>query len=315
MFQNADAHSEATGAALLLSEFGDTENAEIHRRLADLADRFMVSWTSWAYAGSTGQMLIDPAKPPAGDNIRTETLRALVRAYPYVVAGTPRRIDWNLEDKRLETAWSTTLPGGGPAGQAVSELFVPDLHFNGRYKVEMRGGEAIGGLGSQELLVRACPAAGEVGVTIADGLGSLPVTCSEQGSQANPPAPGGRRVRCPRGNSRTVRCARTTLADGTRVLQVVGTRRHERLAGSRGRDVMVCGAGNDRLRGRAGPDTVRCGPGRDRIRAGDGADRVFPGAGRDRVSCGRGRDRTRAARRRDRALVRSSPAPRLERLV
>ena len=134
-------------------------------------------------------------------------------------------------------------------------------------------------------------------MTIADGQGALPVTCSEQGSQANPAPPGGRRVRCPRGNSRTVRCFRTTLANGLRVLQVVGTRRNERIVGSRGRDVMVCGAGNDRVRARSGPDTIRCGPGRDRIKAGDGADNVFPGTGRDRVRCGRGRDRTRAARR------------------
>jgi endoglycosylceramidase len=296
VFRNADAHSEATGAALLLSEFGDTKNADIHRRLADLADDFMVPWTSWAYAGSTGPLIEDPAKPPTGNNIRDATLRALVRAYPYVVAGTPRRIDWDLERKRLETTWSSTLPAGGPAGQAESELFVPDLHFGSTYHVDVRGAEAIGGLGTQELLLRGCPGVLEVAVTVADDPGPLPDTCSEQGGQANPRPPGGRRVRCPRGNSRSVRCFRTTLANGVGVLQVVGTRRHERLAGARGRDAIVCGAGNDRARGRAGPDTIRCGPGRDRIRAGDGPDRVFPGTGRDRVSCGRGRDRTRASR-------------------
>ena len=61
VFDNAEAHAEETGAALLMTEFGDTEDAAIHERVADLADRFMVAWTDWAYMGSTGQIKIDNA--------------------------------------------------------------------------------------------------------------------------------------------------------------------------------------------------------------------------------------------------------------
>jgi endoglycosylceramidase len=270
VFQNADAHSEATGAALLLSEFGDTEDAAIHGRLADLADAFKVPWTAWAYVGSTGQLIRDATKPPAGDNVRTETLRALVRPYPFLVAGTPRRIAWDHERKRLDTRWSTTLPDGRPAGALVSEVFVPDLHYGGRYRVELQGAEAIGGLGTQELRLRNCPGADEVALVVADGAGAPPLSCARQG----------RRVRCPRGNSRSVRCTRRTLANGRRLLRVVGTRRNERLVGTNGRDVLRAGGGRDRVRARRG---------RDRVRTRDGR--------RDRVRCGGGRDLARADRR------------------
>ena len=151
---------------------------------------------------------------------------------------------------------------------------MPDLHYAGRYRIELGGAEAIGGLGTQELRLRNCPGADQVTIVVADGSGPLPPTCSEPGNRAAPPAPGGRRVRCPRGNSRSVRCARTTLANGRPVFQVVGTRRNERLVGTRGRDVIVCGAGADRVRARGGNDTIRCGPGRDRIRCGRGRDRL-----------------------------------------
>ena len=171
VFRNADAHSSATGAALLMTEFGDTEDAAIHRRMADLADGFMVPWTAWAYLGSTGQMVKDATKPPAGDNIRGETVRALVRAHPYVVAGEPRLIAWDLDRKRLEARWVTTLPDGRAAGDLESEVFVPDLHYAGRYRIEVGGAEAIGGLGTQELRLRNCPGANQVTIVVADGSG------------------------------------------------------------------------------------------------------------------------------------------------
>lgn len=319
VFRNAEAHSSATGAALLMTEFGDTEDAAIHRRMADLADGFIVPWTAWAYLGSTGQIIKNAAQPPEGDNLRGETVRALVRAYPFLVAGEPRLVAWDLERRRLEARWVTTLPDGRPAGDLESEIFVPDLHYGGSYRVEARGAEAISGLGSAELVLRNCPGADEVTIVITNGNGPLPPTCSEAGDPAAPPPPGGKRVRCPRGNSPSVRCARTTRADGRPVFQVVGTRRSERLVGTRGRDVIVCGAGADVVRARAGSDVIRCGPGRDRIRAGRGADLVLAGAGRDRVRCGLGRDRAgrdrrdylrrsceRALRRARRGVARSS---------
>jgi hypothetical protein len=193
---------------------------------------------------------------------------------------------------------------------------VPDLHFGRDYRVALQGGELVGGLGTQVLRLRACPGAAAVTVEVTDEAPAPALTCPERaggGGPASPPQPGGTRVKCPRGNSPSVRCSRTTLADGRAALQVVGTRRSELLVGTRGVDVIVCGAGNDRALGRGGRDTIRCGPGNDRIWTGPGADLAYGGSGsdllageggRDRLTGGTGRDRFSGGANGDRLLAR-----------
>jgi endoglycosylceramidase len=302
VFENAEQHSAETGAALLMTEFGATDDATIHRRMTGLADEFMVGWTQWAYIGSApeGQLLRDPAKPPRGDNIGQEMLAALVRPYPQVVAGTPQRFGFDPEARRFDLVFASRLPDGRPAGGRRTEVFVPRRHYGRRYRVQLTRGELTGGLGTQRLVLRSCPGARSVELTMTRGRSRNLLTCAEQpagageGGPAAPSPPTGRRRRCPRGNSRSIRCSLTTLADGRRANLIVGTPRPESLVGTRGRDVIVCGSGRDSVRARSGKDRIRCGPGADRISAGKGNDLVFGGPGRDRADCGAGRDRTTA---------------------
>jgi endoglycosylceramidase len=308
VFQNAEDHSAATGAALLMTEFGDVDDPAIHRRITDLADEFMVGWTMWAYLGSGGGPLIkDQSKPPTGDNVDADLLAALVRPYPRIVAGTPRRFGFDRERRRFTLEYSTRLPDGRRPGELESEVYVPPLDYGSAYLVRLQGAEATGGLGTPAFRVRACPGVGSVSVSVTDEASHLPPTCVEGRGGAgpeSPPRPTGTPVHCPRGNSPTVRCTRTTLADGRRVTAIVGTRRSERLVGTRGRDVIVCGAGSDRVRAGSGDDVIRCGSGDDRIRAGRGDDLVFSGSGNDRVAAGPGRDRISTGSGRDRVRTR-----------
>ena len=64
VFQNAEAHVEKTGATLLMTEFGDVQDATIHTRMTELADEYMVGWTVWGWFRAAGQIKQDPAKPP-----------------------------------------------------------------------------------------------------------------------------------------------------------------------------------------------------------------------------------------------------------
>jgi endoglycosylceramidase len=319
VFQNAEDHSAETGATLLMTEFGDTRDAEIHQRMADLADDFMVGWTQWAYIGSGGGPLIqDPAKPPAGANIDQDMLAALVRPYPQVVAGTPERFGFDRQAKRFTLRFTTRLANGGPAGGRRTEVFVPRLHYPRRYRAELAGGELIGGLGTDLLVLRACPGRAAVELTVTAAKAAESLTCSEQpagadgGGPGAPARPTGRSRRCPRGNSRTVRCSRTTLADGRRATLIVGTRAREALVGTPGRDVIVCGSKRDRVRAGSGDDTIRCGSGGDRIAAGRGNDRIFAGRGHDRVFPGPGRDRVRTGSGDDRIAARDGQRDRID---
>src|SRR5436190_1677652 len=51
VFANADTHSMQTGDALLLSEYGATDDLATLTRIAEDADRHMVSWQEWHYCG------------------------------------------------------------------------------------------------------------------------------------------------------------------------------------------------------------------------------------------------------------------------
>jgi endoglycosylceramidase len=179
VFRNAEAHSQQTGAALLMTEFGDTDQPEIHSRVADLADRFMVGWTDWAYMGSTGQVKIDDSKPPRPDNVRRERLDAVVRPYPQLVAGTPLEYGWDGD--RFELSFTTRSAAGSRrfGRGARSEIVVPRARFPHGYGVEVTGAKVASTPRAKLLVLRTCPRVRSVEVTVAEGR-ERPVSCAAQ---------------------------------------------------------------------------------------------------------------------------------------
>jgi endoglycosylceramidase len=271
VFQNAEAHAEATGAALLMTEFGDTADPGIHERVAELADRFMVGWTDWAYMGSTGQIKIDNAGPPEPGNIRRERLDAVVRPYPQLLAGTPR--SYVFDGKTFELAFHTrsaaTLgfePVAAEAGPrrfgrgARSEIVVPEARFPDGYGVEVEGARVASEANAPLLVLRTCEAARTVRVRVREGIGP-PRSCADQGL-------------------------------GTRACLV-------RNIGGRESEVIGGGPAGDIIRGRNGRDVLRGRGGRDCLYGGAHNDVVRGGRGRDRLRCGRGRHDRAVAGARD----------------
>jgi endoglycosylceramidase len=166
VFENARRHRERTGAALLLTEFGDTDDPAIVGRVADAADLYRVGFTAWAYIGSPAQYVRDPARPPAGDNLRAAPLAALVRPYPRVVAGTPEWWRYDRARRRFGLGYRTTLPDGRSAGVLTSELYVPRLHFPAGYRLAVTGARVVAGLGTQVVTLQNLPGAARVAVTV-----------------------------------------------------------------------------------------------------------------------------------------------------
>src|SRR4051812_48376156 len=175
VFENADKHAAKTGDAVLLTEFGATDDLEVLRGMADRADRFMVGWQEWHYCGcddptTSGpgdkQAIVrDPRKPPEGANVDTRKLGALTRPHPRAVAGTPSSFGYDDETKTFRVVWTTRRADGTGAfgADAETEIAVPARQYPGGYGVEVRGGRVRSAAGAAVARVAACPGAAAVG--------------------------------------------------------------------------------------------------------------------------------------------------------
>jgi endoglycosylceramidase len=192
-YQNADAQSARTGDALLLSEFGATDDLGQIERVIAGADNHMVGWQYWHYCqcadpttsgvGSTQALVLDPHKPPAGDNVRTDKLKVLARPYPQAVAGTPRSYAFDSVKRTFALDYSTARAGGdGFASGADTQVFVPARQYPRGYDVRVEGGEAISKPNDQALRIRACARRSQVRVRIAPGLGAQSADCMAPGA-------------------------------------------------------------------------------------------------------------------------------------
>ena len=153
---NARARSAATGDAIMLTEFGATSDTATLSRIAGEADDQMVPWVEWAYCGcgdpttsanppSSQAVIVDPAKPPRGSNIVAPTLKALSRAYPQAVAGTPRSFSFNAGSGVFRLSYTPKKASGRGSFKpgSCTAVFVPALHYPHGYRVKAKGARAI----------------------------------------------------------------------------------------------------------------------------------------------------------------------------
>ena len=165
VYANADDHAEGTGDALLLTEFGATDDLEVIDRVANLADDHMVGWQYWHYCGCgepTSQvsadvqaLVKDPRRPPRGSNVKRAKLKVLERPYPRVVAGTPTAYSWDAGAKAFELEYSTALPDGRRAPRRLeTEVYVPRIHFRSGYRAQVDGASASRRAGGRVLALR-----------------------------------------------------------------------------------------------------------------------------------------------------------------
>jgi endoglycosylceramidase len=174
VFALAERHSRKTGVALLLSEFGATDDLRAVERAADLADRNMVSWQYWAYFNRDPccerpeeGLVRDLSRPPTADNIKQEKLDVLARPYPRAVAGMPRSFGFDRGSGVFELTYSTRAPGGRSAVEGPqTEIFLPERHYGQGYRVGASGAEVVSGPEERLLRLVAQPGDRSVGVRV-----------------------------------------------------------------------------------------------------------------------------------------------------
>jgi len=176
VFQNADEVSERTGDVPFLTEFGATDDLATIERIVEFADQHLVSWQYWHYcdcedpttAGPGIQSLvIDPAKPPRGKNVKREKLEVLARPYPRAVNGTPSELGFDPERGRFELAFERRSPEGERLPRRLpTEVFLPRLHYRRGYEVEAEGIRVTSRPGARVLRLRWHGAADEASVVV-----------------------------------------------------------------------------------------------------------------------------------------------------
>jgi endoglycosylceramidase len=199
VFQNADKHAQTTGDALMVTEFGATDDLSTIRSNVAQADRHMVSWQYWHYcecadpttSGSGVQaVVVDPSQPPTGANVKQAKLDVLSEPYPQVVAGTPASYGFDPATGTFRLTYSTRGPAGKEYALPVrkrrhraaaakkrpkkrrgtksiqTQIFVGGDHYPGGYVASVNGGGIASKPGAAVLKVVACPGRRDVAVTV-----------------------------------------------------------------------------------------------------------------------------------------------------
>ena len=163
VFENADKQAEEAGQALLLSEFGATNDAFALDRIPDLADDHMVSWQYWHYCDcndptTTGvgvqSIVPDAHKAPRGDNLNKPKLDLLERPYPQLVAGTPRSFSYDDTTGVFELQYDKRSVRRGKFKRGRTRVFLPRSDFKRGYAVKVRGARVLSKPGAKTLKLR-----------------------------------------------------------------------------------------------------------------------------------------------------------------
>lgn len=217
---NAQAHSNATGSALLETEFGAT--METRRLLPALAqyDQSMMPWMFWSYTRYITAYTADgkALKPATGANVNQAMLATLARPYPQLVAGTP--VGWRFDptSKAFTFRYSPARADGHGAFAAGAEtdVAVPMTQYPKGYTVAVYGGTIASSPNASVLRVRAAKGPGPVIVNIAPAGSALNVNsaCPAGASRAGPLALQATGTSSPPGDL-VVCTSATGTADGT----------------------------------------------------------------------------------------------------
>jgi endoglycosylceramidase len=164
------ARATATGAAILNTEWGFSNDAGDLAGQAQDFDSRLIPWLAWARGPFEG--LVNPAATHEAAINRDAVLRAYARPYPSATAGTPIALSFDANSGTFDYRWSTQGPDGRDRTRLTTEIRMPAPSFPQGYRVTVTGGRIISTAGAPLLIVKAA-APGTV-LVHAERIGTLP---------------------------------------------------------------------------------------------------------------------------------------------
>ncbi len=178
VFDNADQQSKRTGDALVLSEYGATDDTAVLRahRQARRPSHGLLAGVALLRVQrpddqrarrrpGSGQ---GSGSPPRGANVFRNKLKALARPYPQAIAGTPLRFSFQPTTRRFKLVYETKRANGhGRFRRGLTDVFVPKIQYPRGYRARVRGGSLSRASTSRHLIVHAKPGAKRIAVRVA----------------------------------------------------------------------------------------------------------------------------------------------------
>lgn len=160
----ADDWSERTGGALLMTEFGATDDVPAIRRQLELFDASLTPWMWWAY---NENFVRDMTAAPVADNVVGPVVDELVRPHPRAVAGTPTDLSYDAEERVLRFRYATDpVSDVVPGSDDPTEISIAPRSYPAGYRAEVTGGTVTSTGDGPLLAVTADPVASEVFVKV-----------------------------------------------------------------------------------------------------------------------------------------------------
>lgn len=172
----AHAYGKANNIPVFMDEFGASHLPSDLRAEMNAADRYLMSWSVWAYSGvgdittsgsTDGESVVyDPALPPTGDNVNTGNLQVLAGPYPQAVSGTPLKLS-NTNGAFTFNYSTTKADGSGnfTAG-SLSTLSMPAVTYPNGYTVTVTGGHVASAANAPTLVIASDTDTGVVQVVV-----------------------------------------------------------------------------------------------------------------------------------------------------
>jgi endoglycosylceramidase len=165
---NAVRRSEATGDALLLTEYLDLGFGFQTAMIESFASRQFWAWRAYDCCYREYGVIQRLGEPPTPDNLDQNLLDLIVQPYSRAIAGTPIAASYAFEDKRYALEYSPVpITGGSPPDTGWrTEIFVPQRHYPLGYVVEVTNGTVVSEKDAPLLIVQAVSMAERVSVTV-----------------------------------------------------------------------------------------------------------------------------------------------------
>ena len=166
------------GNAVMMNEFGATEDIKDISHMVTTADKLMLPWTHWAWwakdkPGTNDDgirrwegVIYDPTLPPSGDNLAQGKLDVLVRPHPLAVSGTPTGWSFDPSTRAFSLSYLTARPKATANPALLTEVFVPPRQYPNGYTVKITGGTQASAADASVLRVRAMMGVRAVKVSI-----------------------------------------------------------------------------------------------------------------------------------------------------